>query len=358
MRPDKAKPPHRLIGGAALFILGLIATPLSLAAAPSDSAALPNIINEASGLAASRLTAGAYWTHNDNIDLPASSRKSQPILFAINTQGELLSRVTLDNTTQRDWEAITEAEIDGTPTLIVGDIGDNRGTWPDYRLWFLPEPAVLSPQITRTPTAVLRFRYPEQTAAQNQAQEKQAHEKQNKGGAKKTLGFDAESLAFDPRTQELLILTKREKLARLFAVPISARTPLNADSTRPISQQIHHAPIATARYLASLPALSAPDFMSWLLHPFISPYADQPTDMALSPDGSVLAVLTYSALFFFHRSPQESWQTALKQPAQAQALPFIDQWEGISYSPDGKQLILVREGSGADTLIQLPAPKL
>ena len=98
--------------------------------------------------------------------------------------------------------------------------------------------------------------------------------------------------------------------------------------------------------------------MSWLLHPFISPYADQPTDMALSPDGSVLAVLTYSALFFFHRAPQESWQTALKQPAQAQALPFIDQWEGISFSPDGKQLILVREGSGADTLIQLPAPKL
>jgi hypothetical protein len=348
-RFGKAKPPRRTIGWAALFILSLMAAPISRAAALNDSAVLPRLINEASGLAASRQAAGVYWTHNDNIDLPASSRKSQPILFAINTEGELLSRVTLAGITQRDWEAITEAELNATPTLIVGDIGDNRGTWLDYRLWFVPEPAALSPQMTRTPTALLRFRYPEQTAAQNQAKEKHPT-----SGTQKPIGFDAESMAFDPRRQEILILTKREKPARLFALPINARTALSSAS--PISQQIRQAPITTARFLANLPTLPAPDFVSWLLHPFISPYADQPTDMALSPDGSTLAVLTYSGLFFFHRTLGQSWQTALKQPTQSQALPFIDQWEGISYSTDGKTLILVREGSGADTLIQLPAP--
>jgi hypothetical protein len=165
-------------------------------------------------------------------------------------------------------------------------------------------------------------------------------------------------MAFDPRTQSILILTKREKPARLFSLPLAARTLLTTHDKIPLSQQIRQAPVATAQFIATLPPLPAPDFISWLLHPFISPYADQPTDMALSPDGSTLAVLTYSALYFFHRAPEESWQAAISKPVQSQALPFIDQWEGLSYSMDGKKILIVREGTGENTLIQMPAPDL
>ncbi len=344
----KAKPPHGLTRSAAFCCLCLLAAQPSLASPANEGATLPSIVNEASGLAASRQHPGVVWTHNDNIDLPASSRKSQPILFAISPAGELLSQITLSDATQRDWEAITEADLGGTPTLIVGDIGDNRGSWLDYRLWFVPEPAKLTPQATIAPTAVLRFRYPDQT----QIKEKPS------GSARWQGGHDSESMAYDARSKALLILTKREKPARLFSLPLSARTPLTPNTAPAINQQIRQAPVHTAQFIANLPPLPAPDFISWLLHPFISPYADQPTDMALSPDGSTLAVLTYSALFFFHRAPQQSWQAALTAPVRAQALPFIDQWEGISYSANGKTLYIVREGTGADTLMPLPTPDL
>lgn len=346
------KPPRHSIGGAALCILVLLLARTSLASERMDYASLPAPINEASGLAASHRHPGVYWTHNDNIDLPASSRKSQPIIFALGggaLPDQLQGSVTLTGATQRDWEAITTAQIAGQPMLIIGDIGDNRGTWPDYRLWFLPEPATLDAKATAAPTALLRFRYPEQTPTN-------AHNPEKTSADARPRGFDAESMAFDLNSQEILILTKREKPARLFALPLTARTALIPNSRITLSQQIRQAPVATARLISTLPPLPAPDFISWLLHPFISPYADQPTDMALSPDGSTLVVLTYSALYFFHRAPGESWKIALAKPTESQALPFIDQWEGISYSPDGKQLLIVREGSGADTLLNLPAP--
>ena len=270
----------------------------------------------------------------------------------------------ITSTTQRDWEAITAARINGTPTLIVGDIGDNRGTWSDYRLWFIPEPLRPSPQASANPTALLRFRYPEQTPPKPQQSDQSARQSTGNGSGKKdeksnwSGGLDAESLAFDPRSQALLILTKREKPARLFSLPLAARTLLTTHENISLNQQIRQAPVATAQFIAQLPPLPAPDFISWLLHPFISPYADQPTDMALSPDGSTLAVLTYSALYFFYRPPGADWRTALIAPSASQALPFIDQWEGLSFSRDGKKILIVREGSGENTLIQLPAPDL
>jgi len=344
--------------------LSIFVAAINPAQAQDLSGVLPARINEASGLIASEQSPGIYWTHNDNIDLPASSRKSQPLIFAINQTGALQGSLYLTGTTQRDWEAITAARINGTPTLIVGDIGDNRGKWPDYRLWFIPEPLRPSPQASATPTALLRFRYPEQTPQKPQQSDKSAMQgAENNAGKNDTKdngrgGFDAESLAFDPRTQALLILTKREKPARLFSLPLAARTPLAPHDNISLNQQIRQAPITTAQLIAPLPPLPAPDFISWLLHPFISPYADQPTDMALSPDGSTLAVLTYSALYFFYRPPGADWRTALTAPSASQALPFIDQWEGLSFSPDGKQLLIVREGTGENTLIKMPAPDL
>ncbi len=345
------KPLHRLIGAAALYCLGALAWPQSLTADQTANAALPAVINEASGLTASLRHPDIYWTHNDNTDLPASSRKSQPLVFAIDESGQLRATLTLAGVNQRDWEAITEANISGIPTLIIGDIGDNRGTWPDYRLWFIPEPTLLTPKATVPPSGLLRFRYPDQIQKNPHQTDQQTHHQGSWSG-----GHDAEAMVFDPRAQELLILTKREKPARLFAVPLSARISLKNAATDSFSQQIRQAPVITAHFITNLPPLPAPDFISWLLHPFVSPYADQPTDMALSPSGDQLAVLTYSALFFFQRAPGERWQAALAKPVRSVALPFIDQWEGLSYSPDGKKLLIVREGTGADTLLHLPVP--
>jgi hypothetical protein len=329
-------PPIRAYRSAALFCLLLFSH-------CTVAATLPSVIDEASGLTRSLQHPGVYWTHNDNINLPASSKQGAPLLFAINTDGRLLSTLKLDGVRQRDWEAISHLDLNGHPTLVIGDIGDNRNYWPDYRLWFVPEPASLTPKATIRPTALIRFRYPDQVRAPR-----------HQGGF--SGGHDAESLTFDVRHQEFLILTKREKPARLFAVPLDALVPLS-DATTSIATQNRHTPVVTARFITNLPTLPAPNLVSWLLHPFTSPYADQPTDIALSPDGRLMAILTYGAVYYFRRKADEDWNEALKAPVDAESLPSIEQWEGASFSPDGRNLIVVREGRGDNTILVLPVPE-
>ncbi|HUX82303.1 MAG TPA: hypothetical protein VMV35_05665 [Halothiobacillus sp.] len=304
--------------------------------------ALPSVVDEASGLTASIRHPGVYWTHNDNINLPASSRRSEPLLFAINARGELQSTVTLSPIRQRDWEAITSGLIDGQPTLIVGDIGDNRNSWPDYRLWFVPEPTALGGKQSAYPTALIRFRYPDQIP-----------QPKRQGGW--SGGHDAEALVLDAHDQQLLLLTKREKPARFFSIPLSARHPITEGER--LSLQDRRTPVITAHFIAPLPTLPAPDLLAWLLNPMIGAYADQPTDMTLSRDGHLLVVLTYSALYFFLREPGMDWRQAIERPVDSMGLPQIDQWEGINFSEDEKRLLIVREGRGDRTLMNLSLPE-
>lgn len=304
--------------------------------------ALPTSVDEASGLTPSVRHPGVYWTHNDNINLPASSQRSEPLLFALNARGVLQATLSLSPVRQRDWEAITSGLIDGEPTLIVGDIGDNRNTWPDYRIWFVPEPRDVGGKLSARPTALIRFRYPDQTP-----------QPKRQGGW--SGGHDAESMVLDARDRQLLVLTKREKPARFFSIPLDARQALDGDTR--LTPQFRHTPVVTAQPIGPLPHLPAPDLLTWLLNPMIGAYADQPTDMALSGNGRLLAVLTYSAVYFFDRPPGASWQQAIARPIDSMALPLIDQWEGISFSVDGKSLLIVREGRGDRTLMHLPLPE-
>src|SRR6185312_12124692 len=79
-------------------------------------------ITESSGLAASRLHPGVYWTHNDSDD--------GPYLYAVDSAtGDTVARITLTGIGEpRDVEAIS---IGPDNRIFVGDIGDNLGgTWP------------------------------------------------------------------------------------------------------------------------------------------------------------------------------------------------------------------------------------
>ncbi|MFD3472179.1 WD40 repeat domain-containing protein [Streptomyces sp. NPDC058682] len=92
-------------------------------------------IKESSGLAASRIHPGVYWTHNDSDD--------GPYIYAVDSaSGRTVARVTLKGIgTPRDVEAISLGP-DGQ--LYVGDIGDNRnGTWDHVWIYRFPEPQQL-----------------------------------------------------------------------------------------------------------------------------------------------------------------------------------------------------------------------
>jgi hypothetical protein len=91
-------------------------------------------ITESSGLAASRLHPGVYWTHNDSGD--------GPYVYGIDAAtGKTVATITMRGIHPRDVEAISLGP-DGD--LYVGDIGDNLGgTWPEVWLYRFPEPRQL-----------------------------------------------------------------------------------------------------------------------------------------------------------------------------------------------------------------------
>lgn len=92
-------------------------------------------ITESSGLAASRLHPGVYWTHNDSDD--------GPYVFAVDSRtGKTVATITMRGVGEpRDVEGIS---IGPDGDLYVGDIGDNLdGTWSHVWIYRFPEPKAL-----------------------------------------------------------------------------------------------------------------------------------------------------------------------------------------------------------------------
>jgi len=321
----------------ALLLTPLLGTTLPVAqanAGPPVEASLPAGIDEASGLARSLQHPELLWTHNDNINDPGSMRRVTPFLYGISADGRRRLRLELTGVIQRDWEAVECARIGGRDTLVVADSGDNRDSWPDYVLWFLPEPGTLpaSGKARAAPQALLRYRYPDGPA-------------------------DTEAMTVDPSSDRILLLSKREEPPRLYALPLSAREPFSTDGQRSERERLRQAAIHEARPLGPMSGLVPTDPINWLLSPLTGRQTSMPTDMALSPDGHLLAVLTYSSLYFYRRAPDADWATAIGRPIASRSLPRIEQWEGIAFSGDGGHVTIVREGTGAATMLRLEVPE-
>ncbi|MEU9234550.1 WD40 repeat domain-containing protein [Streptomyces subrutilus] len=106
-------------------------------------------IKESSGLAASRIHPGVYWTHNDSDD--------GPYVYAVDSAtGRTVARVTLTGIGRpRDVEAISLGP-DGQ--LYVGDIGDNRdGTWDHVWIYRFAEPKQLGDVTVKAAQFTVRY---------------------------------------------------------------------------------------------------------------------------------------------------------------------------------------------------------
>ncbi|MET9885053.1 WD40 repeat domain-containing protein [Streptomyces sp. NPDC006430] len=123
-------------------------TPVPAAGAQGFTITDPRI-KESSGLAASRIHPGVYWTHNDSDD--------GPYVYAVDSAtGRTVARVTLSGIgTPRDVEAISLGP-DGQ--LYVGDIGDNRnGTWDHVWIYRFPEPKQLADATVKAEQFTVRY---------------------------------------------------------------------------------------------------------------------------------------------------------------------------------------------------------
>ena len=86
---------------------------------------------EASGVAASRVTPGLFWAHNDS---------GEPVIFALDLQGVVKGRVRVTGARVDDWEDIAVGPCPQGSCLYIADTGDNSGTRKHITLYRVAEP--------------------------------------------------------------------------------------------------------------------------------------------------------------------------------------------------------------------------
>ncbi|OLZ71532.1 hypothetical protein AV521_11405 [Streptomyces sp. IMTB 2501] len=175
---------------AGVLLVGACALPASASAADGDGDGDQGFtlkdprITESSGLAASRLHPGVYWTHNDSGD--------GPYVYAVDSRtGRTVARITLRGIgSPRDVEAVS---IGPDNEIYLGDIGDNLGgKWPYVWIYRLPEPKELKDQTVTAAQYVVKYA----------------------NGPR-----DAESLIVHPKTGRVYIIDKKEDGGHLYEGP-------------------------------------------------------------------------------------------------------------------------------------------
>ncbi|MEU9922453.1 WD40 repeat domain-containing protein [Streptomyces griseoluteus] len=189
--------PFALLAGA--LLAGACALPAHAADGDRGFTIEDPRITESSGLAASHLHPGVYWTHNDSDD--------GPYLYAVDSRtGKTVATLTLRGIgSPRDVEAISIGPDD---QIYVGDIGDNfHGRWPYVWIYRLPEPKTLEDQTVTATQYVVKY----------------------SDGPR-----DAESLAVHPETGRVYIIDKNEDGGHLYEGPAQLSSS-GANIFRPVA---------------------------------------------------------------------------------------------------------------------------
>lgn len=233
---------------------------------PVETGRLQNAaIGEASGLAVSHRQPERLWTMNDG--------GSPPVLYAMAYDGTEHGSVQLSNASNVDWEDLASFELDGTPWLLIADVGDNLAKREQVTLYIVEEPDLSTQRAT--PSRQITFRYPD--------------------GPR-----DVEAVAVDANDQLVYVLSKRTLPAQLYSVPLVA------------GRSAAHS-VITARYLgtvASIPQPTQDDLDRAIAE---QNWHWQPTAMSFSADGKTAMVLTYRAVYLYQRHAGEPWLDALQR---------------------------------------------
>jgi hypothetical protein len=278
--------------------LGLVAALLLAGAEPLLT--LPPTITESSGVASSSVSDDWFFTHED------SGAESE--VHAVGLDGRLLATYRL-GVQARDWEDMARGPDElGRSSLFLGDIGDNNAARDRGLLVHrIPEPDV-DPSIEGVvvdtpPTVSFRLRYQD--------------------GPR-----DAETLLVHPTTGRLYVVSKGLLGdPRVYVAP----EQLTADGPNLLEQ------VASFR----------PDRTGTPGGPAIGGVANQlVTAGDISPDGTRLALRTYTDLYEWHLEGDDV-ATAVDEDPAVTALPPTFQGEGLAYTRDGTALLATAEGTPA-----------
>jgi len=240
-------------------------------------------IRESSGLACGWRNKDVFWTHNDS--------GGRPRIYAINRKGETLAALDIAGASALDWEDMCSARIGTKCLLLLADTGNNSCTSRKYRLYAVAEPR-LDPAKRNVKGKlrcgqVIEFEYDDGW-------------------------FDCESIAVDPTTRRIYLITKPRmagQKVKVYELPWPKRAGPKAKPLKAI---------------ATLKMSTA-------------------TAMDISPDGLRAVVLTYGHAFEYVRGPKETWAKGFARPPRVINMPPRRQGESICYGPDGKTLYLTSE---------------
>ena len=96
-------------------------------------------------------SAAAFWTHND--------RGGEPYIHAVGVDGRPLGRTAITGAALEDWEDIESGPCDSGMCLYIADIGDNSGSRGSVTIYEVaePKPGAAASQAARA----LHARYPD-----------------------------------------------------------------------------------------------------------------------------------------------------------------------------------------------------
>jgi hypothetical protein len=232
---------------------------------------------ELSGLAASRITPGVLWSHNDTGD--------QARVFALNDQGALLAEVLALDVTPDDWEDIAVGPCQAGQCVFIGDIGDNSFSRLEYAVYRIVEPVVDPAKLgvkNQMTADKLTYVYP--------------------GGKH----YNAETLLIHPSTGDLYVVTKWG--------------PGTASSVFRLPQPYLAATTTTAVFVATLDPVTATSPM---------------TGGSIHPCGNRLLLRTYTGLFLFSKPLGGTFEATFSQAALAVPVAEEVQGEAVGWRWDG-----------------------
>ena len=261
-----------------------------------------------------------FIVHNDD---------GGPNLWMLDENGEIASRYRIDGAKNRDWEDLTQFSHQGRSLLAIGDIGDNLGLKSSIKIYFIESPMHESPPATSAPDTQeidsvdirllhkLELSYPD--------------------GAR-----DCEAMAYDPASEQLLLLSKWDKPPRLYGVDVAAALK---------------APSLQLKFLGTAATFRPPTRNDMNRLGRDGALISQPTGMDINADGSMAAVITYRSLYLFARAPDESWAEAFANPPREFPGPMSRNEEAIAFGPDMKSLFISSEDQPAPIYhVELPPP--
>ena len=256
-------------------------------------------LTEASGMVASGRQNDLLWIVNDG--------GNPPLIHAVGIDGSNRGRVRVLNAPNKDWEDLAAFRLNGRPYLLIADCGDNDSRRKSCFLYAVEEPRIDSA------TGPVEFSVPWAWRI----------EYSYDNGPR-----DCEGVAVDMASRQILLLTKRIVPPVVYALPLMP-TP-NKDRL-------------LARPLASVHGIPPPGPEDLAEDPVFGRFRSQPTAMDISPDGKIIAILTYKRPYLFYRQGNEDWPQVFDSPLTSLAMPPMRQAEAMCFNREGTGLMVTSE---------------